>query len=1250
MADTQFRRNQATVNGGGLSMVSTVSLPMSLAGVTFSRNEAGWRGGGMALSGLKGVNVSMLHAAFHNNSASGAHGGGLCVESSPSLGLDLVDVEFVDNKAESDGGAAYMESLATSVPNSGIDAQMGQRVRFSGNWAVRGRGGAVYIAGGGIFRLRGEEVQFDDNGAEHGGGMYCNPSTSNTSIAFTSTRFLQNHAHTSGGAIDVMHGCSLALNASVFRANRALTTDGGAIHVAGCSNVSITKTNFTQNSARLEGGAMFIEYFDSDPYQVAMLWILGSKLSNNSAGSVLSLGGEVVPTSGRGGACLLRGSSVSGWIADSEFEGNKAGEGGGLHWAEGSVQITNSTFVKNTAMLGGACFLELKAQGGQAKNPTNAVLMEFPTYLRNEAMLGGAIFAHSSGTCIKALSTPPSQAIHILHGNFSRNIGSEAGAAVYAGGVRIHCEGCFFSSNQVPGDVRGGCGGAVRLVDQAIANVTASVFGDNLAPNGGALCIDNSVFNGTRIDLERNWAVHNGGAMEVLGSRTKLIPGDVLMGCRDCHIVENRATDGGGIHFLVQNSSSTEACSQLQDSPSTFDAVNWLLICGTDEDPALDLKILVENSTVLNNTATRSGGALFTNVPDAVQVCCNCSIHGGQDQQPPSLFLGSSLAQGLAGACTPQWVPNMVLREDTAATMFGTSISEITLRPSTVQEHRSGTPLEPIEIVLQDAFGQIVRDSRTLVSVSAPAESHSIRLLGQIVSMAQNGVAIFDGLIVWALPGTYTLTLHFTPDDPLSTIDPVRFTVGIRKCSIGEVEAEDGYACKVCSFGFHGLVPGSQVCTPCHPNALCNGTTITPKLGFWHSSSKSTEVHACVVEEACMASRSNLQDAVDNSSDEAALFGPGYPQCTLGFDGVVCGSCEEGYGHIRVHQCKECTSKAWTAAGFGVAVLVTVLIVILFIKRTACTSTLSVERMHLNCRGGRDPLPQSACRRASQRQRRPSFLGLSGFPVPSWSGFSGRDNGIEMTDMDGEADTGESNLAVLVDGASTSDGQNIWNEGAEEEHRRSVRVLEILKILINFMQATSAAALLRFNWPSVMIKILDVQDVVSGFSNGSGLFSIDCLFPASFAVPKSILTISIGTVMPLVLVVTSSLFWALKACVKRSGWRHLLQRIVMSSLVIVYLAWWDTWNRLFRVFHCAKVDKEGGPFALAGSRYWLEDTDVECFEGDHLHMVVGLAFPTFILLTLTWGLMLGYLVLGVRRNRDRTCNVSMCGFFYQVSE
>lgn len=176
---------------------------------------------------------------------------------------------------------------------------------------------------------------------------------------------------------------------------------------------------------------------------------------------------------------------------------------------------------------------------------------------------------------------------------------------------------------------------------------------------------------------------------------------------------------------------------------------------------------------------------------------------------------------------------------------------------------------------------------------------------------------------------------------------------------------------------------------------------------------------------------------------------------------------------------------------------------------------------------------------------------------------------------------------------------------------------------------------------------LVVADFLAGFSNGSGLFSSDCMFPGELGIPNSILSIALSMLIPKLLVLGTCGFWTIRTGLKHAGWKYWVQRCVLSVLVIIYLAWWDTWNRFFRVFHCAEVDKQGGPYAVANSRYWLEDTDVDCFKKEHLYLAVGMGAPTFVGLTISWGFMMGFLVLRVRRYQNNGWNMSMFGPFYK---
>lgn len=158
--------------------------------------------------------------------------------------------------------------------------------------------------------------------------------------------------------------------------------------------------------------------------------------------------------------------------------------------------------------------------------------------------MGGAVIADMSGSCADCSTDTLPVGIRISSGHFRENFAADAGAGVYASQVRVGCDDCRWDSNLV-GDSRVGCGAGLKLVNRALANVTRSSFHDNAAPNGAAVCVDNSAFNATAVGLLDNRAALDGGAIKVVGSRQTMLPGGVLMACRDCTLMGNSAANGG---------------------------------------------------------------------------------------------------------------------------------------------------------------------------------------------------------------------------------------------------------------------------------------------------------------------------------------------------------------------------------------------------------------------------------------------------------------------------------------------------------------------------------------------------------------------------------------------------------------------------------------------------------------------------------------------------------------------------------
>lgn len=92
----------------------------------------------------------------------------------------------------------------------------------------------------------------------------------------------------------------------------------------------------------------------------------------------------------------------------------------------------------------------------------------------------------------------------------------------------------------------------------------------------------------------------------------------------------------------------------------------------------------------------------------------------------------------------------------------------------------------------------------------------------------------------------HNITLSFDP----SILDDMHIQVQIRDCLPGEVKGDGGKSCILCGPDLFTFL-SNETCRQCPENAKCSPSIITPYAGFWHSASKSTQMHECIVKDAC---------------------------------------------------------------------------------------------------------------------------------------------------------------------------------------------------------------------------------------------------------------------------------------------------------------------------------------------------------------------------------------------------------------
>ena len=390
-------------------------------------------------------------------------------------------------------------------------------------------------------------------------------------ITFVHAYNPNDNTHTAFGAVQ-FYGNG-AIEHCNFYYNNAICA--GALALGGSSSMTISNCTFEHNNASANGGGAIrfrtvvtnVDIMDSIfRYNYAKTdggaihWAANSGNDNNEVFNCTFVNN----TADRYGGAMLFASS-NDLINKSRFINNTAAtSGGAIYWQGSSGNITNSNFTHNNATEGGAILW----------NNANGVLYNC-NFTSNEAdTRGGAVLLKDShhasfdwctftgnvaGTNGGALEWPAGSSYgNVSHSSFIGNIANRSGGAVYWNGEHGTIEHSNFTNNSALG---------IALATNA--------FGEDTY--GG-----------------------DGGAVIWIGSHGSV---------DDCRFIDNNATKRGGAVYL--QGTSTENCTDTNFTNSYFEH-NY---AGTNGG-AIDWNVgarngLVDTVTFVNNTAKRSGGAIY---------------------------------------------------------------------------------------------------------------------------------------------------------------------------------------------------------------------------------------------------------------------------------------------------------------------------------------------------------------------------------------------------------------------------------------------------------------------------------------------------------------------------------------------------------------------------------------------------------------------------------------------------------------
>ena len=318
-----FKDNFANISAGavGWSYKKNGIIKNSI----FINNSAVNEGGG-AIFWNNATNGQIINSRFYNNTAK-PYGGAIFIKNATNFQIidstfegnnatnHTIDSTFEGNNATGKGGAVYWLGGTGTVTSS----------TFNRNYAEED-GGAIYLrVQNGIIK----DSNFTENKAFYNGAVYIN------SIEGTvyNCIFTNNTATDSAGALGWVKKENGTIADCTFKDNSA--PRGGAIFLNNGTEFYISSSIFENNNASQHGGAIFWD--SGNEGRIAKCYF-----KNNYAGEF--------------GGAICWNNTKNGYIHHSQFDINKAHDGGAIYFSEANGIITYSTFTNNTATSGGAIF------------------------------------------------------------------------------------------------------------------------------------------------------------------------------------------------------------------------------------------------------------------------------------------------------------------------------------------------------------------------------------------------------------------------------------------------------------------------------------------------------------------------------------------------------------------------------------------------------------------------------------------------------------------------------------------------------------------------------------------------------------------------------------------------------------------------------------------------------------------------------------------------------------------------------
>ena len=321
----------------------------------------------------------------------------------------------------------------------------------------------------------------------------------------------------------------ISINNSEFDQNSA-EEQGGAIFIQGLVHqFSITEAGFVGNHAEAHGGAIFIANEASSLLDVPIVMSLDSVImSSNSAKD-------------NGGAIYVNSANVT--LTNCDIFLNQADKGGGIYYDHGTIAFSSLNVSSNGASIGGGCYYKGRVNGS----------INNSTFSDNWASLTGG-----------GLYETDFVAINYSLNDFDSNVADLSGAAIVSDG----------NSNSVYN--------------------TLIVQKSGVEGSGAVLCTGSSTPTFQSATIRDNHLTQEGSGVFIQGQSNPLFS--------DCSIINNNSTSSGAGIYLSQTARGRFINSIIANNTANGNGGGIKSI----GSPSTTF----DNCTIANNTAKGDGGGI----------------------------------------------------------------------------------------------------------------------------------------------------------------------------------------------------------------------------------------------------------------------------------------------------------------------------------------------------------------------------------------------------------------------------------------------------------------------------------------------------------------------------------------------------------------------------------------------------------------------------------------------------------------